>query len=179
MDWMFVSCRAALTQRVCFLRQGFFTFNYAIYSYMGQLFVCLVKTMTTAMILCTVLIGICNFFSGLVIRPQFMVRTFYAFPYYISPCHYVYEGMVTALFSGNENKVQADNSSDFYEYLVGAEDCVNGTTCVGTMNDYVLWFYGGEFVKQHTIRNACILGGILVFTRLMTWVALKYIRFST
>lgn len=56
---------------------GFFTFNSAIYSYFGQLFVCLVKPTATAFILSSVFIGINNFFSGLVARPQFMAGTFY------------------------------------------------------------------------------------------------------
>ena len=61
----------------CVVFWGFYTFNAAIYSYYGQLFVCLVKPVATAFILSSVFIGINNFFSGLVARPQFMVGTFY------------------------------------------------------------------------------------------------------
>ena len=51
---------------------GFFTFNTAIYSYIGQLFMCLVRGQGTAQILASIFIGINNFFSGLIVRPQQM-----------------------------------------------------------------------------------------------------------
>jgi len=70
---------------------GFFTFNLAIYSYFGQAFMCLVPTMATAQILCSVFIGLNNFFSGFIVRPQYMT-TIFAFTYWITPGHYVYEG---------------------------------------------------------------------------------------
>ena len=63
--------------------QGFFTFNVAIYSYFGQAFVCFFKPMATAQILASVFIGLNNFFSGLIVRPQFLVG-FFAVPYWIT-----------------------------------------------------------------------------------------------
>ena len=78
---------------------GFFTFNMAIYSYIGmflfdlrirhfvvnlsdlshhlsagQLFMCSVRGGGTAQILASVFIGINNFFSGLIVRPQQMSK---------------------------------------------------------------------------------------------------------
>jgi len=44
---------------------GFFTFNSAIYSYIGQLFMCLVRGQGTAMVLASIFIGINNFFINL------------------------------------------------------------------------------------------------------------------
>lgn len=43
---------------------GYFTFNFAIYSYFGQAFVCAVQNQATALILSSVFIGLNNFFSG-------------------------------------------------------------------------------------------------------------------
>jgi hypothetical protein len=54
---------------------GFFTFNMAIYSYIGQLFMCLVRGPGTAQILASIFIGINNFFSGLIVRPQQMSKS--------------------------------------------------------------------------------------------------------
>lgn len=75
---------------------AFFAFNSAIYSYCGayhvqemtfslrcitltlngvwtgQLFMCLVRGIGTAQVLASIFIGICNFFSGLIVRPQQM-----------------------------------------------------------------------------------------------------------
>ena len=160
--------------------QGFFTFNFAIYSYMGQLFVCLVKPQATAIILCSVFIGINNFFAGLIVRPQFMVGGFYAIPYYICPGHYVYESMTLGIFHRDTRVVEANVGSEFYDFLVDAGDCETNTndTCVGTAGQYVHVFFGGEFTESHLQRNAAILGVILILTRLFTWLALKYIRFA-
>ena len=59
---------------------GFFTFNLALYSYFGQAFMCSVRGMATAQILNSVFIGINNFFSGLIVRPQYLSGFFLA-PY--------------------------------------------------------------------------------------------------
>jgi len=148
---------------------------------MGQLFVCLVEPTATAMILCSVFIGICNFFAGLVVRPQFMVGTFYAVPYYICPGHYVYESMVMSIYYEAEGTVIASVGSEFYEYLQtsGTNTCEpDQTYCTGTQYEYVNVFFGDEFKYQNQMRNALILGGILFLARVLTWLALKYIRFS-
>jgi hypothetical protein len=164
------------------LIQGFFTFNFAIYSYLGQLFVCLVKPTATAIILCSVFIGLNNFFSGLIVRPQYLVGGFYAIPYYITPGHYVYEGLVMSIFSNDERNVIANEGSAFYNYLVAKDDpCVVGLEerCNGTISEYVNVFFGFEYSADNFRRNACILGFILLLARVLTWIALKYIRFAS
>jgi hypothetical protein len=157
--------------------QGFFTFNFAIYSYFGQAFVCLVKPMPTAIILSSVFIGLNNFFAGLIVRPQLMVGGFYALPYYICPGHYVYEGMVNSLFNDDDRTVVADEGTEFYDFLqitCAEEECTEGT-----VDQYIDVFFGGEFSGSSVIRNnTIILGFILVVTRVLTFVCLKYIRFS-
>ncbi|KAL7580109.1 hypothetical protein ACA910_012870 [Epithemia clementina (nom. ined.)] len=154
---------------------GFFTFNFAIYSYFGQAFVCLVKPTATAIILSSVFIGLNNFFAGLIVRPQLMVGTFYALPYYICPGHYVYEGLVTTIFRPNDSGVVvANEGSAFWDAL----NCTEGQSepCVGPVYQYIQVFFGGEFSDDHVARNALILGGILTMTRLSTWLALKYVK---
>jgi len=105
---------------------GYFTFNFAIYSYMGQLFVCLVKSTATAIILASVFIGLNNFFSGLIIRPQFLVGTFYEIPYLITPGHYVYDGLMYSLYNENTDIVIADPFSEFEDYLIDQDRCIRG-----------------------------------------------------
>lgn len=127
-----------------------------------------------------VFIGLNNFFAGLIVRPQFMVGGFYAIPYYIAPGHYVYESLVMAVFYQNDKEVLANFESDFYNYLVEIGKCVQGDTgCKGTMYDFVISFFDGEFSHDHQIRNAIILGVILCLSRILTWIALKYIRFAS
>ena len=156
---------------------GFFTFNFAIYSYFGQAFVSLVKPSATAIILSSVFIGLNNFFAGLIVRPQLMVGTFYALPYYICPGHFVYEGLLVTLYrDDNKSVVIADEGSGFWRFL----ECLPDETsvCEGTIMQYIKYFFGGEFDESHIPRNAGILGLILVITRISTWLALKYIKFA-
>lgn len=158
---------------------GFFTFNFAIYSYFGQAFVCLVKPTATALILSSVFIGLNNFFSGLIVRPQFMVGTFFAVPYYICPGHYVYEGLVTSLYFEDVRQVQADVGSEFWAFLVDRGDCtIEDTDCSGTVEDFIKVFFDGEFSDHNMTRNCLILGFVLLLTRSLTWLSLEFIRFS-
>mmetsp|Transcript_4399 Transcript_4399/g.11080 ORF Transcript_4399/g.11080 Transcript_4399/m.11080 type:complete len:1493 (+) Transcript_4399:44-4522(+) len=152
---------------------GFFTFNFAIYSYFGQAFVSLVEPSATAIILSSVFIGLNNFFAGLIVRPQLMVGGFYALPFYICPGHYVYEGMIISLYREDNSEVIADEGSDFWDFLGCTE-----SPCTGSLNQYIDVFFGGVFHDGHIARNGLVLGFILVTTRVLTWVALKYIRFG-
>lgn len=106
-----------------------------------------------------------------------MIGTFYVFPYYITPGMYVYNGLVTVLYSSNNSTVIPDGGSEFYTYLVNNTLC-DPADCDGTAGEYVDYFFGGQFGKQYTLRNALVLGLFLIVSRLFTWIALKYIRFS-
>jgi hypothetical protein len=111
-----------------------------------------------------------------------MVGGFYALPYFICPGHYVYEGMILCLFDGDDRNVTANAGTEFYAYL----NCPATTAdteevnCTGTVDQYIDSFFGGEFVggNNRVAWNAAILGFILVITRVLTFVCLKYIRFS-
>jgi hypothetical protein len=136
--------------------------------------------------LCSVFIGLNNFFSGLVVLPQYMVGTFYEVPYYITPGHYVYDGLVTCLYRNNNDTVIADYGSDYYDYLVDIGQCGNSTVevCEGTAYQYANNFFGGQFMIRYSSRftstglNTIVLGFILALSRVLTFVSLKYIRHS-
>lgn len=148
---------------------------------MGQLFVCLVQSPATAIILCSVFIGINNFFAGLIVRPQFLTG-FYAVPYYICPGHFVYESMVMSVYDDNDLAVEATVGSDFFEFLIfdEANNCSElSTECSGTASQFVSVFFGGEFVRSNTLRNALVLGFVLALARFLTWMALKFVRFAS
>jgi hypothetical protein len=162
--------------------QGFFLFNFAIYSYVGQLFVCLVKPAPTAFILASVFIGLNNFFSGLIVLPQLMVGGFYAIPYYITPGHYVYEGLVVTLFNEhNPGIVVTEQGDEFELWLLRNSMCIDfkksdgSVACYGAAYSFVQYFFGGNFSSNNIDRNACILGLVLVLARVWTWLCLKYV----
>jgi len=136
--------------------------------------------MATAIILCSVYIGLNNFFSGLIVRPQFLVASgFYSIPYYICPGRYVYDGLLMALFQDNDEQVRADPGSLFEKYLIEKGVCAVGQVdCTGTAFEFVQEAFGGELGVRGPGRSGIVLGCILLLARILTWIALKNIRFS-
>ena len=69
----------------------------------------------------------------------------------------------------------------FYNFLIDDEQCSIGSEeiCFGTIREYVDVFFGFEYTDDNTRRNALILGLILFLARVLTWIALKYIRFAS
>jgi hypothetical protein len=66
-DSLFYQCFCTFTMH------RVFCFCYTeIYSYFGQAFIACVPTVPTAQILAAVFIGLNNFFSGLIVRPQYL-----------------------------------------------------------------------------------------------------------
>jgi len=155
---------------------GFFTFNTAIYSYIGQLFMCLVRGQGTAQILASVFIGINNFFSGLIVRPQQMTG-FWQITYWINPGHFVYEGLCMSIFHNDIRNVIVGYGSDVYTRLDCDNQLVNGV-CVVTVSSYVDAFFGGLFKRDHLMRDAIILAMILSVVRLSTFFALRFLTYS-
>mmetsp|Transcript_34485 Transcript_34485/g.50638 ORF Transcript_34485/g.50638 Transcript_34485/m.50638 type:complete len:1445 (-) Transcript_34485:232-4566(-) len=133
---------------------GYFTFNMAIWSYFGQAFMCLVKPTDVALTLSSALIGLNLFFSGYNPRPQYISIVFKTVIYF-SPGRWAYEGCVVRLFRGgteNGMKVMARTSSAFNRYLVSAGVCTINQMekCTGTANQYVDFYFGGEFNDSAT-----------------------------
>jgi hypothetical protein len=132
--------------------------------------------MPTAQILASVFIGLNNFFSGLIVRPQYLTG-FFQVPYWITPGHFVYEGLVMATFSDDNRTVLAVNGSEFFDYLI-AEDKCDPINCNGTVSEYVDVFFGGRFSEEHNLQNILVLSLFLVFSRVLTFYALKHFNFS-
>lgn len=137
---------------------------------------CLVPGMGTAQILASVFIGINNFFSGLIVRPQYLTGLF-AFTYWITPGHYVYEGLLISLFRDDERPVNANDNSEFFNALgctVGQEE-----VCQGTVREYLDTFFGGKFSTDNIPVNIGVLALYLVAARIVTFLALKYCRYTS
>jgi ABC-type multidrug transport system ATPase subunit len=158
---------------------GFFALNTAIYSYIGQLFMCLVRETGTALILSSVFIGINNFFSGLIVRPQQMMGGLWEITYWINPGHYVYEGLCMSMYRNDDRMVIVEKGSDYYSnpFFDCVDISVDGV-CQVSVSTYAHAFFGGLYKSEHLARNAIILGAILLVVRLSTFVALKYLTYS-
>jgi len=138
--------------------------------------------MASAIILSSIFIGLNNFFSGLIVQPQLMVRTFYAVPYYICPGHYVYDGLLASMYLRNNETVLADRGSLFERYLEDQGTCnstvSHQTSCTGTAYEFIQFFFGNQVAVDQPAFSGVVLGAMLILARVLTWVALKYIRFS-
>ena len=172
---------------------GFFTFNSAIYSYIGQLFMCLVRGQGTAMVLASIFIGINNFFSGFIVRPQQMIGNFWVVTYIINPGHYVYEGLVASAFGDNLRTVIVTSASQYFAELtspdyVGVAGTVypdgvcevmdDGSYCAVPANEFVYAFFGKQYGRRNVPRNCIILAGIMVGVRIFTFLALRNLTYS-
>ena len=137
---------------------------------------CLVPTMATAQILCSVFIGLNNFFSGLIVRPQYM-RNIFAFTYWITPGHFVYEGLILSQYWGDQRKVIATEGSDFYIWL-RCDRIDDRETCEGSVEQYVWVFFGEKFNNDNTYQDVLILALFLVLARVATFFALKKFQYT-
>jgi hypothetical protein len=144
---------------------------------------CLVPAMATAQILCSVFIGLNNFFSGLIVRPQYMTGLF-AFTYWITPGHYVYEGLILAQYWGDDRPVLAIHGSEFYKFL-GCDEDDDGTEgdsgtgeCVGDVTQFVWVFFGGKFNEENLLQDVAVLSLFLVLARVCTFYALNRFQYT-
>lgn len=109
-------------------------------------------------------------------RPQFLTG-FFNVPFWITPGHYVFEGMIVSLFTADKREVLALEGSAFYDAL----GCIESTCvepCVGSVSQFVYTFFGGRYTGDHILENALILGAYLVLARVLTFLALNYMNFS-
>lgn len=154
---------------------GIFCFNAAIYSYFGQAFMCLVSGMPQAQILASIFIGLNNFFSGLIVRPQH-ISGFFKVAFWITPGHFVYEGLIVSIFYNETTPVVATLGSEFYDSLECSPDMEE--ECIGTVWGYVDTFFGGHYQREHLYYDILVLGFYLTLARLVTYLALKHFTFT-
>jgi hypothetical protein len=111
---------------------------------------------------------------------------FWQAPFWITPGHYVYEGLIVTQFQHDNRHVVATEGSVFYKYLLnqgqGTCDTITDPSsllqqCVGTVSQYIDCFFGGRFRHSHIYSDAIILGMYLVLARLLTYIALRHFTF--
>ena len=83
-----------------------------------------------------------------------------------------------SVFHNDTRNVIVGEGSDYYLPL----DCPNNMStdgvCVVDVSTYVDTFFGGLFSRDNIPRNAIILGMILLFVRLSTFLALRFLTYS-
>lgn len=157
------------TARKFFAFWLFFTLNIAVYTYFGQAFICLVRDIPTSGALVGALIGYNVFFSGFIVKPQSFTGPF-QLGLWTAPGRFVYEGLTMTQFQNIEDPVYAQPGSPFFFSL----NCTDvEVTCVGTMNEYVLFSFGGKFTVDHFWLDLAVLIGYAVLARVLIWFSLK------
>jgi hypothetical protein len=85
--------------------------------------------------------------------------------------------MVTSVFYNDDRQVIVTSGSDYWDFLDCSSIAVDGE-CEVAVSDYVNAFYGGHFSRDNVMRNALILGAILLVVRASTFVALKKLTYT-
>ena len=109
------------------------------------------------------------FFSGLVVRPQYFEGPF-QLGYWTAPGRFAYEGIVVTQFRDLDFKVVAEPYSPFFYYLgcTSMED----EPCIGTMEAYVDFFFGGRFNDSNLPIVIAVLIFCLLLARFFCWLSL-------
>lgn len=149
----------------------FFALSMCSYTYFGQAFICLVKDEPTAGALVGALIGYNVFFSGLIVKPQYFNGPF-QLGLWTAPGRFAFEGLVVTQFYGLDIPVIAQPESPWY-YALGCAADGPDEPCVGTMDAYVNFAFGGMFTLNNFWLDVGVLLGYLVLARALTWFALK------
>jgi len=150
---------------------GFFLLNLANYTYFGQLFICLVKDIPTAMSLAGAIIGINILGTGFLIKPGDNPLSLMAL--YISPQHYCYEGIITNMFDGISQVVEPLKGSAYYVYL----NCTPEETCLGDMEGYTKFAFGSSFSTNNIALDTLVPIAFLIVTVTGTHWALGHLNY--
>lgn len=146
-----------------FVTLGFFSFTF-----LGQMFVSLLRDAETAQVIGGVVVSTTAMFSGIMTRPS-EIPTFWIFMYWITPGHYIFEGIFMSQYENDSTPIEALPGSPFFIALgcTAAEE-----RCVGTAEQWVQTSFADWSIDS--IRwNVLYLVILVVMTRLLTFVGLK------
>lgn len=85
--------------------------------------------------------------------------------------------MIVAAFHGDERPVLARPGTQFYNYVCG-DEWPDDQECIGTIDEFVISFFGGKFQYEHLWYDIFSLAVFLVSARVLTFFALKYLNYS-
>ena len=144
------------------------TLAFAAFTYIGQMFVALLRDAETAQVLGGLFISQTAMFAGILIRPS-DIPAFWLFMYWITPGHYIFEGIFMSQYNGDNTVIEASPGSPFFMSL---EDCRSGPPCSGTAEQWVDANFTDWSVDN--IRWSILYLFVLVFlTRVVTLYALS------
>ncbi|CAB9509295.1 Pleiotropic ABC efflux transporter of multiple drugs CDR1 [Seminavis robusta] len=154
----------------------FFVLAQMTFTYMGQMFSSLFRDSMTAQGAGGLFVSMTVMFTGVLIRPNEMPE-FWRFMYYVTPGHYIYEGLLMTQFTDDTTPITASQGSPFYMSLV-AQGCTPPGPCVGTAEEWVIVSFG-DFSIDNVPWNLLYLLGLVFFTRFATYLALTHLNYRS
>lgn len=105
------------------------------------------------------------------------MKNIFAFTYWITPGHYVYEGLILSQYWDDHRPVTAKPGSEFYIWLA-CDKIDSGEVCEGTVEQYVWVFFGGKFNNANLYRDVLVLALYLILARVATFFALRKFQYT-
>lgn len=115
-------------------------------------------------------------FTGVLIRPS-EIPSAWIFMYWVTPGHYIYEGLMMTQFKDDETKIIASPGSPFYTSL-GCTPNPDPATCTGTAEGWVIASFG-EYSYDNIPYNLLYLLFLIFFSRFVTYMALTHLNYRS
>jgi len=138
----------------------FYCLMLSVATFTGQLIACVTPNTESANVVSSLVFNLWNTFSGFMISPA-SIPAYWSFMHWISPFHYIVEGMALSQFHGIKDLVNVSTSS--------------GTETM-TMEEYVKDYFGGKFSYSNRGRDIIALLAIMVIFNVLRTLALQYVQ---
>jgi ABC-type multidrug transport system ATPase subunit len=151
-----------------FLFYLFVTLGFCSFTFLGQMFVSLLRDAETAQVIGGVLVSTTAMFSGIMTRPS-EIPIFWIFMYWVTPGHYIFEGIFMSQYENDNTPIEALPGSPFFMSL----GCTNSEeVCMGTAEGWVQSSFS-DWSTDSIPWNILYLIVLVATTRFLTFVGLK------
>jgi hypothetical protein len=153
----------------------FFTFCLMTFTYIGQMVMSLFRDSETAQGVGGICISLTVLFCGILIR-QDDIPDFWIFMYWITPGHYIFEGIIISQFDGDDTPITASTGSAFFDSI--EPPCQPEVECIGTAGGWVASNFP-DWDVDHLFYDALYLIGVIIATRFITFFALTHLDYRS
>ena len=112
-----------------------------------------------------------SLFSGFIIQPSNIPR-YWSFMYWLSPTHYVLEGLISSQFHGVDTKVVTSFTPQGQPVEISLQDYMSGPSKFNGRFD-------GDFLWSHRWTDVAVLCGMVLAFRLASTFFLTYVSYRT
>jgi hypothetical protein len=145
------------------------------FTYIGQMVMSLFRDSETAQGVGGICISLTVLFCGILIR-QDDIPDFWIFMYWITPGHYIFEGIIISQFDGDDTPITASTGSAFFYSI--EPPCQPEVECIGTAGGWVASNFP-DWDVDHLFYDALYLIGVIIATRFITFFALTHLDYRS